>query len=97
MLFPSGLRDKISVRCYTNVTVTAMCKPVKEPCLFHIEEDPCELNNVARTYPNILADMLGELAIYRKSAVPPQNLPLDPSGNPKYWDNVWTNFGDSPK
>lgn len=31
---------------------------------------------------------------YNETAVPPGNLPLDPRGNPKYWDYVWTNFGD---
>lgn len=31
---------------------------------------------------------------YNTTALPPGNLPLDPRGNPKYWNNTWTNFGD---
>lgn len=72
-----------------------MCKPAKEPCLFDIENDPCELNNVARENPNILSAMLKELSKFRESAVAPKNIPLDPRGDPKNWNYVWTNFGDT--
>lgn len=31
---------------------------------------------------------------YNKTAVQPGNMPLDPRGDPRFWDYVWTNFGD---
>ncbi|KAJ8969203.1 hypothetical protein NQ314_001874 [Rhamnusium bicolor] len=45
-------------------------------------------------YPNILSKMENILLGYNKTAVPPGNLPLDLRGDPKYWQYVWTNFGD---
>lgn len=75
--------------------MTTICKPLKEPCLFDIENDPCELNNVAQTYPSILEALLKELDKYKQSALPPSNTPLDPKGDPAHWNYVWTNFGDT--
>lgn len=31
------------------------CKPAKKPCLFNVEEDPCEFNNLAGKYPEVCA------------------------------------------
>ena len=52
------------------------------------------MNNVAEKFPNILNSLLQELEKQRKTAVPPNNTPLDPAGDPKHWNYVWTNFGD---
>lgn len=46
------------------------------------------------SYPAILQKLLLELERYNSTAVPPANLPLDPQADPRFWDNVWTNFGD---
>lgn len=88
------LRRENNIDCYTNINVTTICKALKEPCLFDIENDPCELNNVARDYPEVLTKMLTELSNMRSSVVPPNNVPIDPRGDPKNWNYVWTNFGD---
>lgn len=93
--FCRDLRHQSNIQCYKNIDVTAICKPLNEPCLFNIEDDPCELNNVAEAYPNILNTLLKELIKYKESAVPPNNTPLDPIGDPKNWNYVWTNFGDA--
>lgn len=45
-------------------------------------------------YPAILQTLLKELDLYNSTAVPPANLPLDARADPRFWDNVWTNFGD---
>lgn len=45
-------------------------------------------------YPSILKSLEGTLTQYNSTVIPPGNLPLDPRGNPKYWQYVWTNFGD---
>lgn len=70
------------------------CDLQKAMCLFDVAVDPCELNNLAEVEPEIVARMFARLEEYRKSAVPPANLPLDPRGDPKYWNGTWTNFGD---
>lgn len=46
------------------------------------------------SYPAILQQLLVELDRYNATAVPPANLPLDPKADPRFWDNVWMNFGD---
>lgn len=89
-----NLRDQNNIRCYGNTSVTTICKPMKEPCLFDIDADPCELNNLARAHPDILNNILNEINNLRKTAVPPNNTPLDPRGDPKNFNYVWTNFGD---
>lgn len=45
----------------------------------------------------MLNDLLGRLKVYNQTAVPPANLPLDPNGDPRFFDNTWTNFGDFVK
>lgn len=42
----------------------------------------------------ILENLLNTLDKYNQTAVPPGNRPLDPKGNPKFWNYTWTNFGD---
>ncbi|XP_065368722.1 arylsulfatase B [Calliphora vicina] len=71
-----------------------VCKPLMEPCLFNVKDDPCEKYNLANKYPNILNALLEELGYYNSTVVPPSNLPLDPRANPSRWNYTWTNFGD---
>ncbi|KAF5270105.1 hypothetical protein FQA39_LY08517 [Lamprigera yunnana] len=70
------------------------CKPLEAPCLFDIKSDPCEQQNLARKYPLILAELLDRLDLWKRTSVPPINLPVDPKGDPRYWQYTWTNFGD---
>jgi hypothetical protein len=50
--------------------------------------------NDLSSYPEILTTLENKLIKFRKTVVPPGNKPLDPRGNPVYWDNTWANFGD---
>ena len=34
------------------------------------------------------------LGKYKATKVPPGNKPFDPRGNPKFWNNTWTNWWD---
>ncbi|XP_044255571.1 arylsulfatase J isoform X1 [Tribolium madens] len=70
------------------------CKPLEETCLFNVIQDPCELRNLAKENPKIVMNLEEALNKYNNTAIPPGNLPLDPRGNPKYWNYTWTNFGD---
>lgn len=63
-------------------------------CLFDIVNDPCEYNNVAEKYPNILKMLTSRLNSFNESAVTPGNLPIDRRGDPIFFDHTWSNFGD---
>nr|XP_026491518.1 arylsulfatase I isoform X2 [Vanessa tameamea] len=86
------LREEATVKCDNMSHIP--CNPLKFPCLFNIEEDPCEMRNLADREPTILRSMLEELEIMNKTAIPPNNKPIDPRGDPKFWGQVITNFGD---
>ncbi|CAH0721411.1 unnamed protein product, partial [Brenthis ino] len=86
------LRKKATIEC-DRFSRTA-CHPLLAPCLFDIEDDPCETNNLADREPEKLRYMLQELDKVNKTAIKPNNKPLDPRGDPKYWGHVITNFGD---
>lgn len=92
------LREKATISCSTerntNEARFSNCKPLIAPCLFNIEADPCETNNLADKFPDILLQLSKELRMENTTAVPPANIPIDPRGNPRFWDNVWTDFGD---
>lgn len=90
-----SLREETNVECEKKLPYSPSdCNPLKSPCLFNVNEDPCELTNLASKYPNILNSVLAELDKYNRSVIPPSNMPLDPRADPRFWDNVWTNFGD---
>ncbi|XP_077513066.1 uncharacterized protein LOC144124305 [Amblyomma americanum] len=64
--------------------------------LFDIVEDPCELNNLASSLPNVVASMKKRMDFYRESAVPTRNKPVDPAGFPEYHNGVWSPWLASP-
>lgn len=41
------LRNQATLQCTPPTTNSVNCKPLIAPCLFDIEKDPCETNNVA--------------------------------------------------
>ncbi|KAJ8976024.1 hypothetical protein NQ317_003565 [Molorchus minor] len=79
------IRNQATIQCLSKDT-PVVCKPLESPCLFNILQDPLREGEFSTK------DIL---TAYNKTAVPPGNLPLDPRGNPKCWDYVWTNFGDN--
>lgn len=63
------------------------------PCLFNIEADPCERNNVAKLYPAITTQLYEILKFYRTSLIPQINKPVDVfRANPKLWNNTWSTW-----
>jgi arylsulfatase B len=88
------LRNFSTISCSNSNIRDVTCKPVEASCLFNITEDPCEMNNLADEYPEILKSLEETLIKFNNTAVLPGNLPLDPRGDPKYWNYTWTNFGD---
>ncbi|KAG5676135.1 hypothetical protein PVAND_005986 [Polypedilum vanderplanki] len=85
-------RRAATVAC-TNIEIDK-CKPLEKPCLFDILNDPCEENNLADKYPNIMKTLMSRLNEFNASSIPASNLPIDQRGNPKYHNYVWTNWGD---
>ena len=65
------------------------CQPAKAPCLFDIENDPCEYHNLADTNPDVVAMMMGRLRAHNATAVTPRNKKQDPRGFPVYHNHTW--------
>ena len=65
-----------------------------KPCLFNIEDDPCEYHNVAEKYPDVLTKALGVLETYKRSMVPPRDKPVDKEADPRLHGGVWTTWRD---
>ncbi|KAF7285683.1 hypothetical protein GWI33_010178 [Rhynchophorus ferrugineus] len=86
------LREEATVICNNSRIIS--CNAIEKPCLFDIISDPCEYQNFAEKYPHIVEKLQTRLKEYNATAIPPGNLPLDERGNPKYWNYVFTNFGD---
>lgn len=72
------------------------CQPHVAPCLFNIAEDPCEEYNVDEEHADIVGELTAALEQMSRTAVKPGNNPGDSDSNPKYWNNVWTNWKDYP-
>lgn len=65
------------------------CLPEVSPCLFHIPMDPCEYENIADVYPDIVKQMLQRLEEYNSTMIPPANKPVDPNANPALHGGDW--------
>ncbi|XP_047036030.1 arylsulfatase I-like [Helicoverpa zea] len=89
----TSIRDAATIRCNESIPITE-CKPLQAPCLFDIIEDPCERRNLATEKPEILQSLLTELSRVNATAVPPNNKPMNPAADPKFWGRVYTNFAD---
>ena len=66
----------------------------KAPCLYDIDKDPCEFNNLADDMPDAVSHLLERLAFYNDTAVPPRNLPPDPKGFPIQHGGLWVPWVD---
>ena len=50
----------------TNVSIG--CWPEIEPCLFNVRQDPCEMNNLAYYYPELVETLIYTLNRYNETA-----------------------------
>lgn len=82
------LRQDATVNCCNEVTKTP-CDLLKAPCLFNIEDDPCEENNLAEEQSEVLSLMLDKYSEIQKSFVPSRRQPADLESDPKYFDYNW--------
>lgn len=68
------------------------CHPLKQPCLFDIEADPCEMDNIAKQHPEIMDFMLEKLKKYRKAMAPPLNEPATRKADPRNFNYTWAPY-----
>lgn len=87
--------DKIkNVRQQSRVVCTdkkfVKCKADIQPCLFDIIRDPCERNNLATKYLDVLHTMEEHVEKWYKKVIQPRNKPADPLADPRYHEFNWT-------
>lgn len=74
------------------------CDPYTKPCLFNIEEDPCEKHNLAGDdHLPILAKGHELIKIYNGTARELIDMSRNPEADPTNWGGVWTNWLDFMK
>ncbi|GFW13557.1 arylsulfatase B [Trichonephila clavipes] len=88
--------SSLEVDCGSKPENGTICEPLKASCLFDVENDPCEYNNLAKAMPEIAQKLEELLNQYRIEAVPIRNLPMDPAANPKYHGYAWVPWRSTP-
>ncbi|GFY50227.1 arylsulfatase B [Trichonephila inaurata madagascariensis] len=88
--------SSLEVDCGSKQENGTICEPLKASCLFDVENDPCEYNNLAKSMPEIAQKLEELLNQYRIEAVPIRNLPMDPAANPKYHGYAWVPWRSTP-
>jgi hypothetical protein len=86
------LRAESTVTCTAKVDARP-CDPAQigGPCLFDLETDPCESNDLASVYPEVLREMLDLVSKYEVTLVPQLNKPPDVEGSdPRKFNNTWS-------
>jgi len=58
-------------------------------CLFDLEEDPCETNNLISTYPDVTDSLMKKLQQFKEEMVPELTKPTDRASNPLLFNNTW--------
>ncbi|CAN7938271.1 unnamed protein product, partial [Ixodes hexagonus] len=91
--FPLPWRKNVVVDCGKN-WITDNVVPREPPYLFDIEQDPCELNNLARSQGNTVRFLMNKLAAYNATMVPSRMQPEDPRAYPEYHGGIWTPWLD---
>ncbi|KAH6939119.1 hypothetical protein HPB50_015773 [Hyalomma asiaticum] len=92
--FPSDWRRRATLKCgpWTKTNFSSN----DTVYLFDIFADPCELNNLADSLPEVVAFLMKRIQTYAAVAVPPLHAPKDPAGFPEYHNGTWAPWLDSP-
>ncbi|XP_055333730.1 arylsulfatase B-like [Paramacrobiotus metropolitanus] len=70
------------------------CVPHLSPCLFDLVNDPCELNNIAASYPSMLQLLRDKITAYNATGIPSEIKPFDPAADPGKWGGFWVPWKD---
>lgn len=75
------------------------CRPLEGPCLFDLDNDPCESRNLynygQNKYAKIIGQMWDRIDYFRQHAHPLNNQPSDPRSDPIHFNNEWTWWQDA--
>ncbi|XP_055385576.1 arylsulfatase J-like [Condylostylus longicornis] len=90
------VRSDLSVKCpnlYENPSYNVFkCEPLKEPCLFNLDLDPCEKFNLARIsqFEEVLNCMEEDIKNWMQKVVPSvRQAYYDPESNPALHNGEW--------
>jgi len=88
--------DNPMIKCGERPLYSRVCGGKKYlPCLFNIENDPCEYEDVSNKFPIIYNIMIARLNEYRKKMHKPRrNTNSDPQANPKLHNGAWISWKD---
>lgn len=90
-----GLQSEAQILCNRHQDDVFPCDPSEAPCLFHVEDDPCELWNVAGREPYQVQRLVEMISQLNKTALPSMNRLRHPEGFPRHWGNIWTTWEDN--
>lgn len=90
----TSLRKQATVQCpFNNEDYQQdiyLCEPLKAPCYFNLDKDPCERYNLAKLNPLQVQFLAGEVEEYRMGSVPPAKVAVgDPLANPDRFHGNW--------
>ncbi|KAJ8946527.1 hypothetical protein NQ318_004663 [Aromia moschata] len=92
------LRNDATIKCQEvnlqELPDDSKCDLLVSPCLFNIIADPCEKINLASQKPEKVAELQEAIEEYKKTALPPRNVPRDPNADPARYNNTWMNWQD---
>ncbi|XP_059216635.1 arylsulfatase B [Stomoxys calcitrans] len=90
-------RQHSVIKClYQNTSEGVTCNPLEAPCLFDLDTDPCEQNNLYEKYKNstIFSNIMERIEYFRNNAHPIMNKPADYRCNPANFNGEWTWWED---
>ncbi|KAL1471686.1 hypothetical protein MTO96_039784 [Rhipicephalus appendiculatus] len=83
-------RQEAAITCSNSGEPTASFDPCETVFVFDIFNDPCELNNLASSQPELRERLLRKLATYRSIFSPrPSNEEVDENGQPQHHNCTW--------
>ncbi|CAL7948728.1 unnamed protein product [Xylocopa violacea] len=86
------LREGAKVLC-NNVTSYSKCE---NECLFDIHDDPCETTDLSVKNLDIVNELNGYIAEYKKVLMYQTNKPVDPASFPKHFNGTWMPWLKTP-
>lgn len=98
MMNITKLRQAAAVKCLEkDPALLQKCEPLNGPCLFDLDNDPCEQNNLydeQHKNSKIVLEMLERVDILRQQVHPMNNKPADRRCDPINYNNEWTWWED---
>ncbi|KAJ4450929.1 hypothetical protein ANN_02364, partial [Periplaneta americana] len=85
------IRSSATIPCPSRNSFANIPCVKEELCLYDIDNDPCESNNLAQTHVNVALHLRSLLVRQRSTLVKQYNLaPEAKEADPKRWNNTWS-------